>query len=122
MVERVVASAAALELIALLRAKYGALIFHQSGGCCDGSAANCYLQGELCVDQDVCLGVIGGVPFYISASQYAYWKHTQLIIDALDGRGGGDFSLEGPEGKHFQTRSRLFTDGEWAELKASGVV
>ncbi|AWI77607.1 acetaldehyde dehydrogenase [Parazoarcus communis] len=122
MVERVIATEATLALIELLRAKHGDLIFHQSGGCCDGSAANCYLPGELCTDQDVCLGEIGGCPFYISSSQYEYWKHMQLIIDVLDTRGGGTFSLEGPEGKSFHTRSRLFTDEEWAGLVAAGIV
>lgn len=122
MVERVIATEAALELIAILRAKHGEVMFHQSGGCCDGSAANCYLPGELCVDQDVHLGEIGGCPFYISSSQYEYWKHTQLIIDVIDARGGGTFSLEGPEGKSFHTRSRLFSDDEWAGLVAAGLV
>ncbi|MBR0568813.1 DUF779 domain-containing protein [Azoarcus sp. L1K30] len=122
MVERVIATEAALELIAFLRAKHGEVMFHQSGGCCDGSAANCYLPGELCVDQDVLLGEIGGCPFYISPSQYEYWKHTQLIIDVIDARGGGAFSLEGPEGKSFHTRSRLFSDDEWAGLVAAGLV
>lgn len=70
---------------------------------------------------DVHLGDIGGVPFYISASQYEYWKHTQLIIDVTDGH-GGTFSLEGSTGKAFLTRSRLFTDEEWAQLQAQGVV
>ncbi len=123
MIDRVIATPAALELIAVLQAKYGALMFHQSGGCCDGSAANCYLPGELTIGAgDVLLGQIGGFPFYISKSQYEYWKHTQLIIDVIDARGGGAFSLEGPEGKSFHTRSRLFTDQEWAELAQSGVV
>ena len=70
---------------------------------------------------DVHLGNIGDVPFYISASQYEYWKHTQLIIDVIDGS-GGTFSLEGNTGKAFHTRSRLFTDAEWAELQAAGLV
>ncbi len=117
MVDRVVATEAALALIDTLRAKHGPLMFHQSGGCCDGSAANCYPLGELRVtpERDIQLGEIGGVPFYISRSQYEYWKHTQLIIDVVEGR-GGTFSLEGPEGLAFLTRSRLFTDEEWAEL------
>lgn len=123
MIDSVIATPAALELIALLQAKHGALMFHQSGGCCDGSAANCYLPGELTIGAgDVLLGQIGGFPFYISKSQYEYWKHTQLIIDVIDARGGGTFSLEGPEGKSFHTRSRLFTDQEWAELVQSGVI
>ena len=116
MVSKVVATPAALELIAQLQAEHGAMFFHQSGGCCDNSAANCYLPGELTLGAyDVHLGEIGGVPFYISASQYEYWKHTQLIIDVTEGH-GGTFSLEGATGKAFLTRSRLFTDEEWAEL------
>ena len=122
MVEKVIATEATLALIEVLKQQHGELMFHQSGGCCDNSAANCYLPGELTIGAgDVQLGEIGGVPFYMSRSQYAYWKHTQLIIDVIDGH-GGTFSLEGPEGKAFHTRSRLFTDAEWAELEASGTV
>ncbi len=120
MVPRVVATEAALALIALLESKHGKLMFHQSGGCCDGSSPMCYPRGEFQVgDADVKLGEIGGSPFYISKSQFEYWKHTQLIIDVVDGR-GGMFSLEGPEGKRFLTRSRLFTDAEWAALGEAG--
>jgi len=117
MVERVIATEGALALIGRLKAKHGLLMFHQSGGCCDGSAANCYLPGEITVtpERDVRLGSIGGCPFYISKSQFEYWQHTQLIIDVTEGR-GGTFSLEGPEGLAFLTRSRLYTDEEWAEL------
>jgi uncharacterized protein (DUF779 family) len=122
MVEKVIATDAALALIEFLKKKHGPVIFHQSGGCCDNSAANCYLPGELTIGAgDVFLGDIGGSPFYISVSQYEYWKHTQLIIDVIEGS-GGTFSLEGPEGKAFHTRSRLFTDAEWAELQATGTV
>lgn len=118
MVDRVIATPAALELIALLKQQFGPdLIFHQSGGCCDNSAANCYLPTDLTIGPyDVYLGDIGGVPFYISASQYEYWKHTQLIIDVIDGH-GGTFSLEGATGKAFHTRSRIFTDAELADLE-----
>lgn len=119
MVEKVIATAAALELIELLKRKHGALMFHQSGGCCEGSSANCYLPGEITIGGgDVHLGDIGGCGFYISKSQYEHWKHTQLIIDAIDGRGGGAFSLEGPEDKAFLTRSRVFTEAELAELSS----
>jgi uncharacterized protein len=122
MVDKVIATPAAVELIEQLKSKHGPVMFHQSGGCCDNSAANCYLPGEITTGAgDVLLGEIGGSPFYISKSQYEYWKHTQLIIDVIDGH-GGTFSLEGPEGKAFHTRSRLFTDEEWAELEASGAV
>ncbi len=106
MVERVQATAACLELIDQLREKHGPLMFHQSGGCCDGSSPMCFAQGDLFLgDQDKKLGEIGGCPFYIHEDQYEYWKHTQLIIDVVDGR-GGMFSLEGVEGKRFLTRSR----------------
>jgi len=122
MVDRVIATAAALELIESLKLKHGPVMFHQSGGCCDNSAANCYLPGEITTGAgDVQLGEIGGCPFFISKSQYEYWKHTQLIIDVIEGH-GGTFSLEGPEGKAFHTRSRVFTDREWAELQAEGSV
>jgi len=122
MVDKVIATAAALELIESLKLKHGPVMFHQSGGCCDNSAANCYLPGEITTGAgDVLLGEIGGCPFFISKSQYEYWKHTQLIIDVIEGH-GGTFSLEGPEGKAFHTRSRVFTDHEWAELQATGTV
>ena len=118
MVQRVVATLEAVQLIEQLKRKHGALMFHQSGGCCDNSAANCYLPGEITTGAgDVLLGEIGGCPFYISKSQHEYWKHTQLIIDVIEGQ-GGTFSLEGPEGKAFHTRSRVFSDAEWAELAA----
>lgn len=117
MTEKVLATDAALDLIEQLKKKYGpGLMFHQSGGCCDNSAANCYLQGELTIGQgDVYLGDIGGCPFYIGKAQYEYWKHTQLIIDVIEGH-GGTFSLEGSEGKAFHTRSRVFTHSELIEL------
>ncbi|MDR3394429.1 MAG: DUF779 domain-containing protein [Parasulfuritortus sp.] len=118
MTERVVATEAALDLIELLKTKHGPLMFHQSGGCCDGSAPMCYPLGEFMVgDSDIQLGEIGGCPFYMSRAQFEYWEHTQLIIDVVPGR-GGMFSLEGPEGLRFLTRSRLYTDEEWAELSA----
>jgi len=117
-VSRVLATDAALALIIKLKSKHGPLMFHQSGGCCDGSAPMCFPEGELLVgDGDVRLGEIGGCPFYMSAAQYEYWKHTQLIIDVVPGR-GGMFSLEGPEGLRFLTRSRLFSEAEWANLEA----
>ena len=117
-VPRVLATDAALDLIARLKTKHGPLMFHQSGGCCDGSSPMCYPEGELLIgDGDVRLGEIGGCPFYMSAAQFEYWKHTQLTIDVVPGR-GGMFSLEGPEGLRFLTRSRLFTDQEQAALDA----
>ena len=116
-VARVVATDAALALIASLAAANGGrLMFHQSGGCCDGSAPMCFVDGDFIIgEQDRLLGHIGGMPFYISASQFEYWEHTQLIIDVVPGR-GGMFSIEGPTGQRFLTRSRLYTDSEWAFL------
>lgn len=116
MVDKVIATDAALKLIDLLSKKHGPIFFHQSGGCCDNSAANCYLPGDLTIGaEDIYLGDIGGFPFYIGRMQYEYWKHTQLIIDVIEGS-GGTFSLEGSEGVAFHTRSRLFTDSECEEL------
>lgn len=117
-IERVLATEAALDLIAMLKDRHGPLMFHQSGGCCDGSAPMCFPQGDLLLsDHDRLLGEIGGAPFYISGPQFEVWQHTQLIIDVVQGR-GGMFSLEGPEGLRFLTRSRLFTDEEWRALAA----
>jgi len=115
-VKKVIATDAALALIETVRSKHGPVMFHQSGGCCDGSSPMCYAQGEFLIgDSDVWLGEIGGAPFYMSRAQYDYWKNTQLIIDVVPGR-GGMFSLEGPEGKRFLTRSRLFTEEERCAL------
>jgi uncharacterized protein (DUF779 family) len=117
---QVTATAATLELLERVIGLHGPVMFHQSGGCCDGSAPMCYPQGEFLIgDQDRLLGHIGGMPFYISASQFEYWKHTQLIIDVVPGR-GGMFSLEGPLGLRFLTRSQLFTDAEFDSLVAQG--
>jgi uncharacterized protein (DUF779 family) len=117
MVERVLLTEAAAQVIATLRNEHGDLLFHQSGGCCDGSAPMCYPAREFRVgEQDVYLGSIAGCPFYIGAAQFEYWKHTQLIIDVVAGRGAG-FSLEAPLGVRFLTRSRVFTNEEAAELE-----
>lgn len=117
MVERVTVTDEALALIHKLKSIHGPLMFHQSGGCCDGSSPMCYPRGEFRIgESDILLGEIGDSPFYIAKNQYEYWKHTQLIINAVKGR-GGMFSLEGPEGKRFLTRSRVFTDEERAKLK-----
>ncbi len=113
---RVSATPAALDLIDRLKAQHGELLFHQSGGCCDGSAPMCFPRGEFFIGgADVQLGEIGGVPFYMSRAQFAYWEHTHLIIDAVPGN-GGMFSLERPTGLRFVTRSRLYDDEEWAAL------
>ncbi len=124
--QQVLTTAAAVELMKTLRAKYGPLMFHQSGGCCDGSSPMCFPLGEFMTgDSDVLLGTIGaegdspGAPFYMSKPQFEYWKHTQLILDVVPGR-GGMFSLEGPEGVRFLIRSRVFTDAEIRALRAAG--
>ncbi len=120
-VPRVIATAAALQLIDSLAQRYGALLFHQSGGCCDGSAPMCFSRAEFQVGAgDVYLGDIGAAPFYMSASQFEYWQHTQLNIDVVAGM-GGMFSLESGTGHRFLTRSRLFTDEEWQWLSAHPV-
>jgi uncharacterized protein len=117
---QVLTTDAAVALIRKLRGKYGDLMFHQSGGCCDGSSPMCYPRGEfLTGDSDVKLGEVDGEPFYMSKSQFEYWKHTQLILDVVPGR-GGMFSLEGPEGVRFLIRSRIFTDDEIHTLRAAG--
>ena len=118
MVQRVTATEAALALIARLEAKHGPLMFHQSGGCCDGSSPMCYPDGEFLVgDRDVLLGILGDTPVWISGPQFETWKHTQLVIDVVPGRGGG-FSLEAPEGVRFLSRGRAFTPEENASLAA----
>ena len=115
-VVRVTATAAALELIKSLQDEYGEILFHQSGGCCDGSAPMCYPTSDYVVgDRDVRLGPIGGAEVYINRDQFEYWKHTQLIIDVVSGR-GGMFSLDNGRGKRFLTRGRVFTDAEVAAL------
>ncbi len=117
---RVLITPAAEKIVEKLRAIHGDLLFHQSGGCCDGSAPMCYPLGDFRVGaQDVLLGTIAGAPFYMGAAQFEYWAHTQLTIDVVPGRGSG-FSLESPEGVRFLTRSRIFTDNEWAILSAQG--
>jgi hypothetical protein len=120
MVERVCVTEAAEAVIRRLEAIHGDLLFHQSGGCCDGSSPMCYPRSEFRVGaQDVYLGRIAGAPVFIGAAQFEYWAHTQLIIDVVPGRGGG-FSLEAPEGLRFLTRSRVFTDEEADALSIEG--
>jgi uncharacterized protein len=125
MVPGVVITAGAAELLARLQDRHGPVMFHQSGGCCDGSSPMCYPRGDFLVgDRDVLLGVLDvgdGVPVWISGPQYEVWKHTQLVIDVVPGRGGG-FSLEAPEGVRFLSRGRVFTDDERAELDAEPVI
>ncbi|GFG72032.1 DUF779 domain-containing protein [Mycolicibacter senuensis] len=124
--ERVRVTGAAAELLARLVARHGPVMFHQSGGCCDGSAPMCYPDGDFIVgDHDVLLGVLGipggEVPVWISGPQFGAWKHTQLIIDVVPGRGAG-FSLEAPEGLRFLSRARAFTDHENAALEEVPVI
>jgi len=115
---RVIATDAALAMIDQLRTRHGPVMFFQSGGCCDGSAPMCYPAGEFNVsDTDVYLGNLNGAPFYMGLEQFAYWEHTQLIIDVVDGN-GGMFSLDNGTGRRFLTRSRLFTDEEFRVLGA----
>jgi uncharacterized protein (DUF779 family) len=115
--QRVTATPEALALIERLKAEHGELMFHQSGGCCDGSSPMCFQRGELMVGpSDVRLGEIGGCPFYMSAAQFEHWQHTHLTIDVVSGR-GGMFSLEGATGQRFLTRSRLFTQEERSRLR-----
>ncbi|WP_044239775.1 DUF779 domain-containing protein [Chondromyces apiculatus] len=119
-IPRVLVSPAAAKLIEELRGEHGDLLFHQSGGCCDGSAPMCYPLKEFRVGgQDVLLGQIEGCPFYMGAAQFDYWKHTQLEIDVVPGRGSG-FSVEAPRGVRFLTRSRIFSDDEIAALDREG--
>jgi hypothetical protein len=124
--QQVLTTPAAVALMETLRAKYGPLMFHQSGGCCDGSSPMCYPLGEFMVgDSDVLLATIGdsddspGAPFYMSKPQFEYWKHTQLILDVVPGR-GGMFSLDNSEGMRFLIRSRVFTDEEIRALRTAG--
>jgi len=120
MVARVLYTEATAQLLDELRREHGDLMFHQSGGCCDGSAPMCYPAREFRIGQrDVYLGDVAGCPFYIGAAQFDYWAHTQLTIDVVPGRGSG-FSVEAPRGVRFLTRSRVFTDDEVGELERAG--
>jgi uncharacterized protein len=115
---RVRITTAAADLVARLVARHGPVMFHQSGGCCDGSAPMCYPDGEFIVgDRDILLGVVAESPVWISGPQFEAWKHTQLVIDVVAGRGGG-FSLEAPEGVRFLARGRAFTGTENALLES----
>lgn len=115
---RVTATAAAVELMDELRERYGEIMFHQSGGCCDGSSPMCYPRDDFRTgNSDVLLGEINGAEFYISGPQFEAWKHTQLILDVVPGR-GGMFSLDNGTERRFLTRSRIFSD---AEREALGI-
>jgi uncharacterized protein (DUF779 family) len=122
---RVDVTPAAADLMRALRGQHGPLMFHQSGGCCDGSSPMCYLEGEFRTgSSDVLLeslkidGVDEPITFWMSSSQFELWRHTHLTVDVVRGRGSG-FSLEAPEGVRFMIRSRLLTEEELAELSAT---
>ncbi|WP_462253172.1 DUF779 domain-containing protein [Ferruginibacter sp.] len=117
-VKRILATDAALALIERLKKMHGPLMFHQSGGCCDGSQPMCFTDGEFKVGgSDVCLGTIADCKFYMGAEQFEYWKHTQLTLDVTPGR-GSSFSLEIPLGVRFYIESKLFSDDEIEDLAA----
>ena len=114
---RVLVTPAAKAVIDQLREEHGPLMFHQSGGCCDGSSPMCYAQGDFRLGRsDVKLGEIHGCPFYMAKDQFEYWKHTQLSVDVRPGR-GSSFSLEIPLGVRFLIDSRLYTEEEEANLE-----
>lgn len=115
--KRVLISPAAAVVVDQLREQHGDLIFHQSGGCCDGSAPMCFPAGELIIgSEDVWVGRIHGCDFYMSNFQFEYWQHTQLTVDVTTGR-GASFSAEIPLGLRFVIRSRLFQEDEYATLE-----
>jgi uncharacterized protein (DUF779 family) len=115
--KRVEISDRACEVVDRLRAIHGELMFHQSGGCCDGSSPMCYPLGEFRVGgSDVLLGRIHGCPFYMARDQFELWRNTHLTVDVVKGR-GASFSAEIPLGLRFVIHSRLFTDDEAADLE-----
>ena len=117
-VSRIALTEAAVEVIDRLRDEHGPLMFHQSGGCCDGSSPMCFAKGDFIIgESDVWLGQIYGCDFFMAEDQFEYWKHTHLTIDVTKGR-GASFSIEIPLGLRFMIRSRLFTDEEWAHVSA----
>ncbi|WP_158974106.1 DUF779 domain-containing protein [Cellulophaga sp. L1A9] len=114
---RVLITNQAKAIVVQLQEKHGELMFHQSGGCCDGSSPMCFEKGELLVNEnDVLLGTIANCEFYMSKDQFEYWKHTQLTIDIVEGR-GASFSLEIPLGIRFITKSHLYTEEEAKHLE-----
>ena len=116
-VERVLATKSARAVIAQLKEKHGDLMFHQSGGCCDGSAPMCFAKGDFMVgSRDLCLGEIEGCKFYMAADQFEYYKNSQIVIDVAKGR-GASFSLEIPLGLRFMSVSRILSDDEMAGLR-----
>lgn len=120
MPERVLFTPAAVALVRQLQAAHGPLIFHLSGGCCEGSAPMCFRQSDFRPGaRDVLLGEAEGCPFYVGPEQFSYWAYCQLTVDVTTG-GGDSFSLEAPEGVRFTVRSRLFSDEEVKQLEAQG--
>ena len=116
-VSRVLITPEADELLNVLKQKHGALMFHQSGGCCDGSQPMCFEKGDFILGQsDVCIGSISDCEFWMNKDQFEYWKFTQLTVHVSKGR-GSSFSLEIPMGMRFLTQSRLFTDQELLNLE-----
>ncbi len=119
--ERVAITEKAAALVKQLQEKHGELIFHQSGGCCDGSAPMIFEKGDMYLDDsDVFLGQIAGVDYYMNKDQFEYWKHTHLTVDITEGR-GSSFSLEIPLGFRFIIQSRLLSDEESAALNTPSV-
>lgn len=117
LIQRILATEAALELINALKDQFGELVFHQSGGCCDGSSPMCFQKGDFKIGySDVGLGMIDGCEFWMSKDQFEYWKHTQITLDVVNGR-GSSFSIEIPTGKRFMIRSVLFTEEELLQLE-----
>ncbi len=117
MIQRVTVSAEASEIIRQLKENFGDLMFHQSGGCCDGSQPMCFEKGDFILgSSDVCLGTIDDCEFWMSKDQFEYWKHTQLNIHITKGM-GSSFSLEIPMGLRFITLSRIFTEEELVDLE-----
>jgi uncharacterized protein (DUF779 family) len=116
-IQRVLATESAIDLIRALKGQFGDLVFHQSGGCCDGSSPMCFQKGDFRIGySDVGLGLVEGCEFWMSKDQFEYWKHTQITLDVVDGR-GSSFSIEIPTGKRFMIRSVLFTEEEILELE-----
>ena len=116
-VERVSVTEKAKAVIDQLKQQHGDLMFHQSGGCCDGSAPMCFAKGDFLVgSRDLCLGEIEGCKFYMAADQYEYYKNSHIVVDVTQGR-GSSFSLEIPLGLRFMAVSRIFTDDELAHVK-----
>ncbi|RKR83663.1 hypothetical protein BDD43_3877 [Mucilaginibacter gracilis] len=122
MTHRVLVTPAASGLIAQLKSRFGSLMFHQSGGCCDGSSPMCFEKGDFILGgSDVKLGNVDGCEFWMSKDQFEYWQHTQLTLDIVQGR-GSSFSIEIPTGFRFMIRSRIFTDDEMNDLEPVGFI